>query len=582
MEKRVILAMLLSVVVLALYQTFLAPPPPVQPPVAATDAGATSSTAQPGLATVPGAPAGIGQPVAPAGMKPAPAAPAVPVAAPIVADAAARDVVVDADAFVATFNSAGAVLTSWKLKQYLDPAGQPLELVPPPTATSGGPLPRPFTLGTDDAAQSVVLATALYKPSAEGLTLGKGSGTLRFQYQDASGLTAQKAFYFQPDGRAFVVNVEAAVEVSGAAKPVTLHWGPAIGLFDPAVTQTTPPRVVQFHNGSVARITASSFQPPAASRFEGALRFAGVEDHYFVTAAVPGDMPVRVDYVPVFVPVPGATAGETHPLVAFSISPKTEGSPSRTVTIPFFMGPKDFDRLKEVDKEFVRAIDFGMFAWLVVPLLRALKWLNTYIHNFGWSIIALTVLINIAIFPLRHRSMVSMRKMQTLQPQVKAIQERYKKYKFTDPERQKMNTEMMGLYKQHGVSPASGCVPMLLTMPVLFAFYAMLSVAIELRGAPFLGWIHDLAAKDPTYFTPILMGGTMFWQQRMMPTTADPVQQKVFLFMPLIFTAMFLTMPSGLVVYWTASNLLTIGQQYLTNHLIGAPGKPRPPRKAQP
>ena len=174
----------------------------------------------------------------------------------------------------------------------------------------------------------------------------------------------------------------------------------------------------------------------------------------------------------------------------------------------------------------MRAIDFGMFSWLVVPLLQALKWVNGFVGNYGWSIIVLTILINLAIFPLRHRSMVSMRKMQAIQPELKAIQERYANYKLTDPERQKMQQEMMALYKQKGVNPASGCVPMLLTMPVLFAFYAMLSVAIELRGAPFFGWIHDLSAPDPYWIWPILMGGTMFWQQRMTPSTADPVQQK--------------------------------------------------------
>ena len=147
--------------------------------------------------------------------------------------------------------------------------------------------------------------------------------------------------------------------------------------------------------------------------------------------------------------------------------------------------------------------------------------------------------------------MVSMRKMQSLQPEVKAIQDRYAKYKMTDPERQKMNQEMMALYKQKGVNPASGCVPMLLTMPILFAFYAMLSASIELRGAPFFGWIHDLSLHDPVlHHARRSWARTMFWQQRMMPSTADPVQQKMFMFMPLIFTFMFLWAPSGLVVYW--------------------------------
>ena len=166
-----------------------------------------------------------------------------------------------------------------------------------------------------------------------------------------------------------------------------------------------------------------------------------------------------------------------------------------------------------------------------------------------------------------------MKKMQAIQPEMKAIQDRFAKYKLTDPERQKMNTEMMALYKQRGVNPASGCVPMLLTMPVLFAFYAMLSVAIELRGAPFLGWLHDLSRHDPFYITPIIMGGTMFLQQRLMPTTADPAQQKIFMLMPIIFTVSFLWAPSGLVLYWLMSNLLAIGQQTLTNRLIATPAR---------
>ena len=173
--------------------------------------------------------------------------------------------------------------------------------------------------------------------------------------------------------------------------------------------------------------------------------------------------------------------------------------------------------LTETDQDLSRAIDFGMFGWLVVSLLRALKWVNGYIGNYGWSIIALTVIINLVMFPLRHKSVVSMRKMQEIQPEVKAIQDRYAKLKMNDPARQKMNVELMNLYRERGVNPASGCVPMLLTLPVLFAFYAMLSVAIELRGAPFVGWIRDLSTYDPWFVTPILMGATQFVQQRMAP-----------------------------------------------------------------
>jgi len=548
MEKRVFLAIVLSFGILAVYQTYIVPPP--APPAA------TSSP-------TPQAPSALTPPTA------APnAAPAVPPPVALVADAAARDIVVDTDAIRAVFSTEGAALKSWRLKKYFDAQGEPLELVPeglPPSYS------HPFTLATDNDAVSTVLLSAKFRPSAEGpLSLGSAPGTLSFEYQDASGLAARKSFHFQPDGHPYIVNVDASVDMQGVARPVTIKMGPALGVgFSTGGRMTTsyPPAAVLHQNGSVSRPSANALLEQPI--YDGTLRFAGVGDHYFLSAAVPGTRPVRVEFQPVVLPTLEADAKETgvaqRTFVSYSVG--TTGA----MNMPFFLGPKDFDILKAVDTQLVRAIDFGMFAWLVVPLLQSLKWINGYVGNFGWSIIILTILLNAIMFPLRHRSMVSMKKMQEIQPEVKAIQKRYEKFKLTDPERQKMNTETMALYKQRGVNPASGCVPMLLTMPVLFGFYAMLAVAIELRGAPFIGWIHDLAKMDPLFITPVLMGGTMFVQQRMTPTTADPAQQKIFMFMPIIFTGMFLWAPSGLVIYWLMSNIMTIGQQYLTNHLISAP-----------
>ena len=311
----------------------------------------------------------------------------------------------------------------------------------------------------------------------------------------------------------------------------------------------------------------------AQPSYQGAVRFAGVEEHYFVAAALPqAAARSQVKYSAVTLPVPGRTDVQ-RTFISFSVQPNPGTAPGQSVQVPFYLGPKDFDKLKMADQELVRAIDFGMFRLIVTPLLQALKSINKYIGNYGWSIIILTILINVLLFPLRHRSMVSMKKMQSLQPEVKAIQDRYAKYKVTDPERQKMNSEMLALYKQKGVNPTSGCVPMLLTFPILLALYNLLSFAIELRGAPFVGWIHDLSAKDPLYIWPVLMGGTMFWQQKMMPSNADPLQQKIFLLLPVVFTVMFLNMPSGLVIYWLTSNLLTVGQQYVTNRIVAGPSR---------
>lgn len=546
MEKRVFLAILLSFGILAVYQTYLVPPPPTVP--AAEQSAATSSPSAPTPAATPEATS------APA----APADPAVP----------AREIVVETDTVTAVFTTEGASLKSWKLKQYLNDQKQPLELIPvelPATAV------RPFTLATDQAELSARLAKAPFVTAApDTVSLGSSPGTLSFEYQDGAGVIARKSFHFQPDGKAYVVSVEASVDVQGVARPVTMRMGPSLGRgfsVGSRMMPSYPPAAVFLKDGDVERLSAANIDTQPA--YDGVLRFVGVGDHYFLSAAVPVSASVRAEFRNLTLPTLPADATATgvtqRSFVDYSVS--TTGA----FAAPFFIGPKDFELLRAVDTQLVRAIDFGIFAWLVVPLLQALKWINGYVGNFGWSIILLTVLLNVVMFPLRHRSMVSMRKMQEVQPEVKALQKRYEKFKITDPERQKMNQEMMALYKQKGVNPASGCVPMLLTFPVLFAFYAMLSAAIELRGAPWIGWIQDLSQMDPLYITPVLMGATMFWQQKMTPSTADPVQQKVFLIMPVIFSVMFLWAPSGLVLYWLMSNIMTIGQQYLTNHLTGGP-----------
>jgi YidC/Oxa1 family membrane protein insertase len=563
MEKRVFLAIVLSFLVLTIYQAYFMPAPPVKPAAAATTSAANTPAASDasGAQNAPGAQAPESKSVAPKATS----------AAPLVSDTAAHDIVVNTTKVTAVFSSQGAVLKSWRLKDYKDHSREPLELVPSDMPEK---LARPFDLVTSNETVSAALRAALYRPSTtEPLEIGSGTGTLAFEYQDVSGLTAKKTFTFQPGGKAYIVDVDASLSVDGKPEAFSIAWGPAIGLGYSleGSRYSYPPAAVHFRNGAVERPSTKNITE--TPRYDGTWTFAGVGDQYFLSAIVPGSRQMLVDYQPIELPIPKDPEDKKRTFVSYSVQPQGGGG-----AVPFFMGPKDFDILRALNPDLVRAINFGMFSWLVVPLLQALKWLNGFIGNFGVSTIALTAIINIVIFPLRHRSMVSMRKMQGLQPQIKAIQDRYKKYKVTDPERQKMNTEMMALYKEKGVNPASGCVPMLLTMPVLFAFYAMLSAAIELRGAPFFGWIHDLSIHDPFYITPVLMGATMFWQQRMMPSTADPVQQKIFLLMPLIFTFGFLWAPSGLVLYWLMSNLMAIGQQYATNRMIGAPARLTPKR----
>jgi YidC/Oxa1 family membrane protein insertase len=552
MEKRVLLAVVLSFVVLYGYQAMVPrPKPPVPAGAAQTAAGGAQATN--GSATT--------QPPASA-PQPALEAQTPPAAAPVVADTSEREIVVENESIRAVFSTRGGVLKSWRLKKYQDAAHAPLEIVPQDAPQGSF---KPFTLTVEDTRTAATLSQALYRPSATALDLSSGPSTLTFEYADATGLTARKELAFDPRNP-YVVHFSATVMQGANALVPTVHWGPALGnaLDVNARGYHMPPRPILYRDGDVDRINVKDIAEVGS--VEGVVGFAGVDDHYFMTAAVKQKEPVRLHFEPVPMPIREGAKNPPPPYVAWSI--RFNEAPSG---IAFFAGPKDFDVLAAVDRDLVRAIDFGMFAFLVVPLLRALKWVNVYVGNYGWSIILLTVLINIAMFPLRHKSVVSMRRMQEIQPEVKALQDRYANLKMTDPARQKMNTEMMALYKERGVNPASGCVPMLLTLPVLFAFYAMLSVAIELRGAPFVGWIKDLSVYDPLFITPILMGLTQFVQTKMTPSTADPTQQRVMLLMPLVFMFMFIWAPSGLVLYWTVSNLWAIGQQYVTNRLIGPP-----------
>jgi YidC/Oxa1 family membrane protein insertase len=550
MERRVFLAILLSFVVLFGYQTFFVPPPAEQP---VAPQAAPAQTAQPGT------PAG-GTSIAAPGTDPA-AAPGADAAAPLVADAAAREITVETATVLATFNTRGAVITSWRLKNYRNGAGEPLDLVPAELPADAA---RPFALVTGDAALDARLTSALFRPSADGVSIGSESAGIGFEYRDASGLVSRKNFVFNAGSQPYVVELTASVERAGQQVPFRVAFGPSLGegYTTSSSTYYYPPAAIYSDGSDVERLDAGDITE--APGYQGAFRWAGVADHYFLAVVLGQGQPIDVNYQPVTLPRPGIADGSIRTFVSWTAA----AAPNTPLSV--FYGPKDFDILKTTDGSLVRAIDFGIFAFLVVPLLTALRWVHGFVGNWGWAIIVLTLLINAAMAPLRHKSLVSMRKMQQLQPEVKAIQKRYEKYKVTDPERQKMNTEMMALYRERGVNPASGCVPMLLTMPLLFAFFALLSVAIELRGAPWFGWIQDLSTHDPYYITPLLMGGTMFWQQYITPSTADPVQQKMMLIMPVVFLVMFLWAPSGLVLYWLFSNLWAIGQQIVTNRFVPA------------
>ena len=490
-----------------------------------------------------------------------------------ISETSAREIVVETTKVRAVFSNRGAKLVHWILKEFRSDAGQPLDLVP---AGAGEGAIKPFTITVDDPALSARMNDAVYRvtvngnPAAEMVDATASPQTIVFEAAAVDGFSVKKTFAVEPT--TYVVSFGATVQAGPERLNPIIHWGPGLGddiarappssFFSPSYN--TPAQPIVHMDGDVERMPAD-----AAGAQEGAYRYAGVDDHYFVSMLVndAAARPFRIEYAPVNVPGTADPAA-IGKYVTYAVRFQSPQDQAR-----FFFGPKVLEDLRDIDPELTRVINFGIFSWLAVPLLGALKWVHGFVGNWGWAIVVLTILINLAMFPLRHKSVVLMRKMQEIQPQMKAIQDRYAKYKVTDPERQKMNTEVMALYKAKGVNPASGCVPVLLTMPFLFAFYSMLSQAIEIRGAHFFGWITNLSAPDPYYVTPILMGITQFWQTRLTPSTADPSQQRIMMFMPLMFSVMSLGFPSGLVVYWLVSTLFTIVQQYVTNYLIGSPAK---------
>ena len=574
MERRVLLAVFLSFLVLYMYQALFVPPPP-DAPRAAPDAAPPPAAEPP-----PSAADAALQPLQPLPLaadpeQAAPDAADGPAAPePVVGDTAAREIVVETDHVRAVFTNRGAQLTSWQLKDYLDDGvtGPPVELVPrdlPPGAAA------PFALELGDERLTRLANAALYRASAQRLSPADRPEALRFDYEDASGLRVRKTFTFDPGlgPYQFIADIEA----SDGGRPLNavLRWGPALGGVERSTSgfafRQGPRGVLEglvLENGVMSE--RDVWRPDAGDvserpTYEGQLGFVGVDNHYFLAAALPRGREATVLYRAAPLP-PQPPDEDPRELMAFDLA-----LPGGITELPFYIGPKAFDVLEAADPALPQSIEFGFLSWLVVPLHRSLSWVHASVDNWGLAIIILTVLINIVIFPLRHKQVISARKMQEIQPEMKAIQERYKHLKATDPQKQKMNQEVMALYRERGVNPVSGCLPLLATMPILFAFFRLLSMATEMRGAPFMFWITDLSVHDPLYITPIIMGASMVLQTWLTPAQVDPTQQKMMMAMPVVFTFMFLWAPSGLVLYWLTSNLLGIGQQVITNRVIGPP-----------
>jgi YidC/Oxa1 family membrane protein insertase len=416
------------------------------------------------------------------------------------------------------------------------------------------------------------LREALYQPSAESLAVsGALPQTLRFSWSDGE-IAAEKSLVFRASG---LVAVTATVTRNGQPVARRLLWGPGVGNASPEerdVRGYQEPSGVALLPRGVQRFVAAKL-PASGQPLEG-VRWVGVESTYFAALFVaPGgaaSAAVR--------PATLAAGADEKPVVAV-VASVDASSPE---PLQLFVGAKDYRAMAKLGHGLEQVVPVGDWIGpIVVALMGLLRWVQSHVGNWGWSIVLLTILINLAMAPFRHYSIVNGLKMAKLSPEMKAIQERYRKVPLMDPKRQQMQEEIGALYAKHGMSMGSqmmvGCLPLLLTMPFLFAFYRVLSVSVELRGAPFL-WISDLAQKDPLFLTPVLMGVSMFAMQKMTPSTLDPAQQRIMMLMPLMLAGMFLWAPAGLNLYWLTSNVWSILQQGVSMRLLH-PADARPARK---
>ena len=477
--------------------------------------------------------------------------------------AAETTTVVENELYRITFSNRGGQAVSWILKKYKDDAGKPLDLVNPKAAAKVG---YPLSLWTYDASLRNQLVQALYVPSATGNL--NAPATLTFSYSN-NGLDVKKVFTFDST---YVLHVDVTATDHGSPVTAMVAWPGAFGdqetMPDYAASQFDTMQGGKNENQAVKKVAGGATLP-------GPFEWAGVSDLYFAAIFLP-DTPQQALLVSLHDSIDVPRHGKTDQNDSAPVIGAAMGSNTGHTGMRLFAGPKVLDVLASVratanggqtGPSLEPVVDFGYSGIIAKPLFLALRWVHEHIvSNWGWAILVLTLVINLAMLPTRIQMMKSALKMQRIQPEMNAIKEKFKKYKATDPRRADMNKEMFDLQKREGVNMFGGCLPMLVQWPLLFAFYRMLLHTIELRQAPWL-WLHNLAAPDPLHILPVFFIVTMFLVQYLTPSPGmDPAQQKMMAFtMPVFFGFMTWNLSSGLALYWAFGNVINVIQQAVMN-----------------
>ena len=549
-ERRLLLVFALTFLVIVLFQPILkkfGPQPTVE-----TEKKTTTSTAP--LPQTP--PAKAGRPETKA--KSQTAASKVSVQA-----TSEAETVIDNDLYRITFTNKGGQVKSWVLKKLDDDKGQPLELVNVAASPRYG---QPLSLWAYDESLRSKLNSALYVSSKSGHQ--SAPSEITFEYSDPE-LSVLKKFSFD---HSYVVHVETTVRYKGgdiAAVPV---WPSGLG--DETSPGSYATMQIELQNGDkVERLPVKKIVNGAT--LNGPFHWAGVADAYFAAVFIP-DNPADAALLTLrnFLDVPKDSQNPNpQDTTKVEVLGAGVGNLHGPTVERLFVGPKSLEVLESVHvagipdhPDLRQLVDFGFFGIIARPLFLWLKWTYKWVHNWGWAIVIQTLIINLALLPLRISQMKSMLKMQKVAPVIKSVQEKYKKYSLRDPRKQQMQQEIAAIYKEHGVNPVGGCLPLIIQMPFLFAYYSMLRSALDLRHAHWL-WIRDLAAPDPWHLLPIGIIVTMFLTQRMTPQAGmDPTQQKMMNFMmPVMLGIISWNLAAGLCLYWAEGNIIAIVQQAIMN-----------------
>ncbi|MES0396342.1 MAG: membrane protein insertase YidC [Syntrophobacteria bacterium] len=553
MEKRVLLAIVLCIIVLVLWEKFFVPKRQPAPP-----------STSPAVEQVPPAPTKPDQaeptvPKIPTSEAPAPSTPSFPAPAPHTG----RDVRVETPLYRAVFTETGARLKSFVLKRYretIEEDSPGKELVKTSRIED---LPLAFNF-VDRPVAALNLAPYV-ADSKTSVTVSEGQNhTLTFSYEAPGWLRITRQYHFVADS--YLIDLSVSVENLGDpwenAPTLSLISLPLSAGGGSRYTFQGPSLLV---NNELEEVKFKKIK--GEEKFPGPIDWVAYTGQYFIMALLPVNLTPNHAQLEALDPA-------TQMVGVTLIGPKIALQPGvqQQFNYKLYLGPKEVNTLKAADPRLAKAVNFGWFDIIAQPLLVCLKFFNRYLHNYGYAIILLTLLIKLLFWPLTHKSYVSMKAMKKLQPKMQKIREKYK------DDKEKMNQEVMQMYRTHKVNPIGGCLPMVLQIPVFFALYRLLYSSIAIRHAPFLWWINDLAAPDRfpigvqipylgdgLPILTVLMGVSMFAQQKMSPTGGDPKMEKMMMMMPVVFTVFFVNFPSGLVLYWLVNNILSVGQQYYIN-----------------